>query len=111
MSTNKGDTSFDFEWFIDSIASNHFTKNKSLYHYAFTPLRIKTSVSIANNHQLSIIRKEVVHLNNKLTKNVLYVFGIDKNLLVASKIINDSHLEILDSYSCIIINKKNSSNI
>lgn len=103
----------DDAWYVDSGASSHMTKHRSLLQNVSSPL-IKT-IRVADNKVLSVQCSGQVSLdtcdkegykNKVLFTNVLCVPGLATNLLSVSQIIQSGGQVRFDKTGCVIMNNR-----
>lgn len=95
------------DWIIDSGASSHVSGTKD----AFSNLNMpgsSGSVSTASGSKLPIIGQGTVHVDtNKSISNVLYVPGLQRNLMSVGTLTDAGHIVMFDSKSCHVFDKDN----
>ena len=98
------------EWFLDSDATTHFTRNRDL----LTDNRIILILNVTTagydalpveGHDKAIISK------NKVVENILYVSSMQENLLLVGKFADEEMLILFGSRKCWIFDKKDPYNI
>jgi hypothetical protein len=95
------------EWFIDSSASKHVTKNKGCFKFldshngpiSFRSTRRQTHfVEGKGDVSFQLHMGEIENVTN-----VLYLSGLTKNLLLVGSIINKGNIIIFDVSKCLIL--------
>jgi hypothetical protein len=97
---NKGN-----KWYVDSGCSSHMTGDKNKFH---TLKEVNEgSVTFGDNATTRIDGKGTLSLDNgkTKTKNVLYVEGLEHNLLSVSQMCDQGHTLTFDSQGCEIRKK------
>lgn len=90
--------SFGSDWYIDSGATAHMTKNASLMKNKRAP--VKREVVVANNRIIKVecvgdIEQSIADNSSVLIKDVQYIPDLCANLLSVSKIVQNSENEVV----------------
>lgn len=84
-------------WFLDSGASNHITGDQRIVSNVVKP-NITTTIKTASGAALPVVGKGIVTLSdNKILEHVLYVPGVQKNLLSVGALTDKGHRVVFDS--------------